>query len=128
MKSLRKPLNVDVDGVEYTLLTVGYVAHVLRRSRGTVKLWTPDLVPAPLIILNPDEPRLRRGLYLKEFIDALEASELRAYLGKRLDRDLWQCFQRDVLSAYEQTVVPLIASGVMKRIREETVRDRYEGR
>ncbi len=113
VKGLRGPICTEIDGRQWTLLTVGYVAHALRRTVWTVKYWERiGLFPAAPFISNGDVPSTRLRLYPRQFVDALEEIVARGYLGKRLDRDDWRRFRHEVFAAYEETVTPLTGNGV----------------
>ena len=115
LKSLRHPILMDIDGQGCELLTVGYVAHVLRRTSWTIRYWTAlNLFPEAPFQLDPDVSRTRRRLYPSAFVGALAEIANRPYYGMRLDRHEWGRFQHDVFEAYEMTVVPLLRRGVVE--------------
>jgi hypothetical protein len=111
-KYLRLPIRTEIGGRACTLLSIGHVAHALRRTTWTVRYWERiGLLPESPFVLNPDVPRTRRRLYPEGFVNRLGEIADRGYLGKRLDHEQWQQFHDEVLAAYWATVAPLL-SGV----------------
>lgn len=107
-KFLRHPIDYEINGRKCVLLTVGHLANALHRSPWTVRHWTRlGILPEAPFDLDPNEPRLRKRLYPKPFVDALAAITEDKYSGPRLDRHQWQQFQHDVWAAYQETVMPL---------------------
>src|SRR6202035_1584225 len=110
---LHRPIPVVIDGKPVSLLTVGHLCHVLRRSRWSLHYWVRiGLFPAAPFYQNADNPHTLRRLYPESFVDRIAEIADRGYIGKRLDRDQWEHFRIDVERAYRETVSPLLGDGV----------------
>ena len=96
------------NGTEVRLLTVGYVAAALGRSRWTLLEWERlGLLPKAAFVMNPRRHRAKRRLYTEEYV--LELSRImKRYPGARLERDSWRRFQKDVYDAYNRLTMPLL--------------------
>lgn len=115
IKHLRHPMTVTVNGNSVTLLGVGYVASALGRTKWTVKNWTKLglLKPAPFV-LRRDVPNLRRYMYPAPYVERLARIGSQDYVVRRLHRDDWERFRTEVTKAFEETVTPLLCTGVTK--------------
>jgi len=115
IKGLHKAIQVEINGQPIKLLTVGYVAHALRRTPWTIHHWEQlDLFPKAPFYLHPNDARTRRRLYPQPFVDRLNDIYAVGYLGQRLDWYSWKRFYLDVRDAYEETIVPLLRPGVLE--------------
>ena len=97
------------NGTEVRLLTVGYVAAALGRSRWTLLEWERlGLLPKAPFVMNPRRHRAKRRLYTEEYVLELARIMERYYPAARLDRKQWRRFQQDVHQIYDRLVMPLL--------------------
>lgn len=97
------------NGTEVRLLTVGYVAAALGRSRWTLLEWERlGLLPKTAFVMNPRRHRAKRRLYPEDYLLELARITERYYPAARLDRKQWRSFQGDVYKAYNRHVMPLL--------------------
>jgi hypothetical protein len=107
-KNLRHPIHAELAGELCDLMTVGHVAAAPGRSSWTVRHWQRlGLLPPTPFFIHAEIPNLRRLLFPREFVEVLSTIADEGLLGRRLNRDDWTRFHRDVLVAYEATVLPL---------------------
>jgi hypothetical protein len=114
-KNLRRPITTVINGHQCVMLTTGYVANAVGRTPWTIKHWQRiGLLPAPTLVLHPEVPSARRGLYPMSFVKCLAEIARRDYMDHRLDRADWQRFHAEVFAAYEKTILPLLKRSVIE--------------
>ena len=87
---------MEIGSEVHQLYMVGHVANALRRTVWSIKHWERiGLLPKPVFLLDPGDPRARRHLYPGTYIDALAEIAQHGYIGRRLDFDQWARFQRE---------------------------------
>ena len=113
-KNLRRPIQSNINGKSVTLLTSGYMARAIGRSTWSVKHWRRlGLLPQPPFVLHADVQESRRYLYPATFVKCLAEIAREPYVIRRLERNDWERFHREVSRAYEKTIVPLLTAGVI---------------
>jgi hypothetical protein len=86
----------------------GYVAQALGRTSTTIKIWEKyGLFPQAPYLMNSKSISARRRLYPEDFIKSLKQIRDHGYIRQRMDRNVWQVFQREVLEALQRAVAPL---------------------
>ena len=104
IKNHRNEIQIEIDGRSISLVTVGYVAHVLRRTTTCLRQWeVAGLFP-------PAPYRLTKGqlrLYPTDFLKALDQIQQDGHLGKRLDKSDWRRFQLAFWNALDLALVPM---------------------
>jgi hypothetical protein len=107
------------NGTEVRLLTIGYLAAALRRSRWTILHWERlGLLPPAPFVINPERHRAKRRLYPEDYVRELSRITYRHYPGPELKREIWVRFQDHVYDAYDRLVVPLLV-GVIPPVEIE---------
>lgn len=127
IRNHRHAIRIETKSGELRLLTIGYVAVAVHRTRWTVLHWEQLglLPPAPFVMML-ENSRLKRRLYPETFVGALAAITEADYLAPRMEREEWGEFQMRVLHAYACHVTPLL-EGVIPPIEIESLRDRHLG-
>jgi len=123
IRNLRHPVEVEIDGRRYSLVTTGYLAAAIGRTPRTVRLWQEQsLLPRAPFVLHFKSPYARRWLYPAEFVDAVADIAAVCETGKRMDKSKWDSWEKMIDDAEEEFISPLLGLGVTQPIRLEPVK------